>query len=353
MSVSPQAGKRVPPEMLINVPRLVSEYYTNSPSPADQPSHRVAFGTSGHRGSSSRKSFNEKHILAIAQAVAEHRKAAGITGPLFIGMDTHALSEPALRTCVEVLSANGVEIVLQNDLSYTPTPVISRAILVWNRERSDKGMADGLVITPSHNPPGDGGIKYNPPSGGPASPEITAAIQNRANQLITAGGRIHRMSFESALSEPTTRFYDYVLPYVHDLCHVVDMDVIRESEVRIGVDPMGGSGVGYWEPISSIYGLKNLEIVNKGVDFTFSFMTLDHDGKIRMDCSSPWAMSGLLHLSSRYDIAFGNDPDADRHGIVTPKGLMNPNHYLSAAVHYLYTRRQGWPAGAAVGETLV
>ncbi|MDR1621828.1 MAG: phosphoglucomutase, alpha-D-glucose phosphate-specific, partial [Synergistaceae bacterium] len=286
MSIAPQAGKIVPPEMLVNVPRLVAEYYTNRPDPAES-SHRVAFGTSGHRGSSSKHSFNEAHIIAIAQAVAEHRKNAGISGPLFIGMDTHALSEPALRTCVEVLAAQGAEVVVQNDLSYTPTPVVSRAILVWNRERAESGMADGLVITPSHNPPGDGGIKYDPPNGGPASPEITTAIQNRANELIASGvEKVGRLPFEKALAAPTTRFYDYVLPYVHDLRHVVDMDVIRESEVRIGVDPMGGSGVGYWEPIASIYGLKNLEVVNKRVDFTFGFMTLDHDGKIRMDCSS-------------------------------------------------------------------
>ncbi|MDR1379439.1 MAG: phosphoglucomutase (alpha-D-glucose-1,6-bisphosphate-dependent) [Synergistaceae bacterium] len=352
MSVSPQAGKPVSPEMLVNIPRLVSEYYTNRPDPAE-PSHRVAFGTSGHRGSSSRNNFNEAHIMAIAQAVAEHRKAAGITGPLFVGMDTHALSEPALRTCVEVLSAHNVEVVVQNNLSYTPTPVISRAILVWNRERKDSGTADGLVITPSHNPPNDGGIKYDPPSGGPASPEITMAIQNRANELIASGEQIRRLPFEKALYAPTTRFYDYVLPYVHDLRHVVDMDVIRESDVRIGVDPMGGSGVGYWEPISSIYGLKNLEIVNKGVDFTFSFMTLDHDGKIRMDCSSPWAMASLVAMKDRFDVAFGNDTDFDRHGIVTPSGLMNPNAYLAVAIQHLFKTRLAWNKNAAVGKTVV
>ena len=353
MSLSPLAGKVAPPEAIVNIPRLVAEYYTNRPDPAER-SHMVAFGTSGHRGSSSRNSFNETHIMAIAQAVAEHRKGAGINGPLFIGMDTHALSEPALRTCVEVLATQGVEVVVQNDLSYTPTPVVSRAILVWNKERSGGGTADGLVITPSHNPPGDGGIKYDPPNGGPASPEITATIQSRANELIAAGAdKIKRLPFEKAIKAPTTRFYDYVLPYVHDLCHVVDMDVIREADVRIGVDPMGGSGVGYWEPIASIYGLKNLEIVNKRVDFTFSFMTLDHDGKIRMDCSSPWAMASLVDMKNRFDVAFGNDTDFDRHGIVTPSGLMNPNAYLAVAIRHLFRTRHSWSKEAAVGKTVV
>ena len=301
MTMSPQAGKIAPPEMLINIPRLVAEYYNNRPDPGEA-AHKVAFGTSGHRGSSSRNNFNETHIAAITQAVVEHRKSAGVNGPLFIGMDTHALSEPALRTCVEVLAAQGVETVVQNDLSYTPTPVVSRAIIVWNRERGS--TADGLVITPSHNPPADGGIKYNPPSGGPASPDITSSIEKRANELIASGvDKIRRLPFEKALTAPTTRFYDYVLPYVHDLCHVVDLGVVREAEVRIGVDPIGGSGIGYWDPIASIYGLKNLEVVNKRVDFTFSFMTLDHDGKIRMDCSSPWAMAGLLEMKDKFDVA--------------------------------------------------
>ena len=353
MSLSPQAGKIVPPEMLVNVSRLVSEYYTNKPDPTES-SHKVAFGTSGHRGSPSKHSFNEAHIIAIAQAVAEHRKSAGINGPLFIGMDTHALSEPALRTCVEVLAAQGVEVVIQHNLTYTPTPVISRAILVWNRERKESGVADGLVITPSHNPPSDGGIKYDPPNGGPASPEITAAIQNRANELIASGvEKVRRLPFEKALSVSTTRFYDYVLPYVHDLRHVVDLDVIRESQVRVGVDPMGGSGVGYWEPIVHIYGLKNLEIVNKRVDFTFSFMPLDHDGKIRMDCSSPWAMANLVGMKDKFDVAFGNDTDFDRHGIVTPGGLMNPNAYLAVAIQHLFKTRLSWSKDAAVGKTVV
>ncbi|MDR2529219.1 MAG: phosphoglucomutase (alpha-D-glucose-1,6-bisphosphate-dependent) [Synergistaceae bacterium] len=353
MSLSPLAGKAAPPEMLVNIPRLISEYYTNKPDPSE-PAHRVAFGTSGHRGSSSRNSFNETHIMAVAQAVAEYRKGAGITGPLFIGMDTHALSEPALRTCVEVLAAQGVEIVVQSGLGYTPTPVVSRAILVWNKERAGSGTADGLVITPSHNPPGDGGIKYDPPNGGPASPEVTAAIQNRANELIASGaGATKRLSFEKAIIAPTTRVYDYILPYVNDLRNVVDMDVIRESEVRVGVDPMGGSGVGYWEPIASIYGLKNLKIVNKRIDFTFSFMTVDHDGKVRMDCSSPWAMASLVGMKDNFDVAFGNDTDFDRHGIVTPSGLMNPNAYLAVAIQHLFKTRAAWKKGAAVGKTVV
>jgi phosphoglucomutase len=247
-----------------------------------------------------------------------------------------------------------VEVVVQNDLSYTPTPVVSRAILVWNRERTDSGVADGLVITPSHNPPSDGGIKYDPPNGGPASPEITAAIQNRANELIASGvDKIERLPFEKALTMPTTRFYDYVLPYVHDLRHVVDLDVIRESDVRVGVDPMGGAGVGYWEPIASIYGLKNLEIVNKRVDFTFGFMTLDHDGKIRMDCSSPWAMASLVGMKDKFDVAFGNDTDFDRHGIVTPSGLMTPNAYLAVAIQHLFKTRLSWSKDAAIGKTVV
>ena len=349
--MSHQAGKIAPHEMLINTPRLVAEYYTNKPD-FGEPSHWVAFGTSGHRGSSSRNSFNETHIIAITQAVVEHRKSAGVNGPLFIGMDTHALSEPALRTCVEVLAAHGVETIVQADLGYTPTPVVSRAIVVWNRER--ESTADGIVITPSHNPPGDGGIKYNPPTGGPASPDITSLIEKRANELIALGTNgVRRLPFEKALVAPTTKFYDYVLPYVNDLCNIVDLDVVRDSGVRIGADPMGGSGVAYWAPIAGIYGLKNLEVVNKRVDFTFGFMPLDHDGKIRMDCSSPWAMAGLLDMKDKFDIAFGNDTDFDRHGIITPDGLMNPNAYLATAVSYLFKTRQGWKKDAAVGKTLV
>ena len=351
MALSQQAGKIAPYEMLINTPRLVAEYYTNQPDSGEL-SHQVAFGTSGHRGSSSKNSFNETHIIAITQAIVEHRKTAGVNGPLFIGMDTHALSEPALRTCVEVLAAHGVETVVQADLGYTPTPVVSRAIVVWNRER--QSTADGIVITPSHNPPGDGGIKYNPPTGGPASTDITSIIEKRANELIASGtGSIKRLPFEKALTAPTTKFYDYILPYVHDLRNIVDLDVVRDAGVRIGADPMGGSGIAYWSPIAGIYGLKNLEIVNKRVDFTFGFMTLDHDEKIRMDCSSPWAMAGLLEMKDKFDIAFGNDTDFDRHGIVTPAGLMNPNAYLAVAIWHLFKTRLAWKKDAAVGKTLV
>jgi phosphoglucomutase len=355
MNAAAEAGKIAPPETLIHIPRLIAEYYTNKPDPAE-PSHRVAFGTSGHRGSSSRHSFNEAHILAVAQAVAEHREKEGVNGPLFIGMDTHALSEPALRTCVEVLAARGIEFVVQTGLGYTPTPVVSRAILVWNKERASRGngTADGLIITPSHNPPDDGGIKYNPPAGGPASPEVTSAIQKRANELIAEGTeKIARLPFEKALTASSGHFYDYILPYVHDLRRVIDMDTIREANVRIGVDPMGGSGVGYWEPIATLYGLKNLEIVNKRVDFTFGFMPLDHDGKIRMDCSSPWAMANLVEMKDKFDVAFGNDTDFDRHGIVTPSGLMSPNAYLAVAVQHLFKTRASWDRNAAVGKTVV
>ncbi|MCL2010964.1 MAG: phosphoglucomutase (alpha-D-glucose-1,6-bisphosphate-dependent) [Synergistaceae bacterium] len=354
MTMSPQAGKIAPPEMLINVPRLISEYYTNKPDPGE-PTHRVAFGTSGHRGSSSKNSFNETHIAAVAQAVVEYRKGAGINGPLFVGMDTHALSEPALRTCVEVLAAHGVETLVQEGLGYTPTPSVSRAIIVWNREKAANGggTADGLIITPSHNPPGDGGIKYNPPNGGPASPDITSSIEKRANEIIASGAEVKRLPFEKAISAPNTKFYDYIMPYVNDLRSVLDLDAVREAGLRIGVDPMGGSGIGYWEPIASVYGLKNLEVVNKRVDFTFSFMTLDRDCKIRMDCSSPWAMASLLEMKDKFDVAFGNDTDFDRHGIVTPDGLMNPNAYLSVAIQHLFKTRTAWRKDAAVGKTVV
>lgn len=354
MSLSPQAGKRVSPEMLVNVPRLVSEYYTSKPDPLES-AHKVAFGTSGHRGSSFKNNFTETHLAAIAQAVAEYRRAAGIRGPLFIGMDTHALSEPALKTCVEVLAAQGIEIILQNQLGYTPTPAVSRAILMWNRDRASiGGFADGLIITPSHNPPEDGGIKYNPPTGGPASPEITSKIQKRANELLKMGlDSIRRLPFKRALEITTTQSYDYVLPYVNDLRFVINMDIIREEGIRIGVDPMGGSGLYYWEPIAHVYGLKNLDIVNKKLDPTFSFMTLDHDGKIRMDCSSPWAMASLVEMKDRYEIAFGNDTDFDRHGIVTPSGLMSPNAYLAVAIEHLFKTRTDWKKNAAVGKTVV
>ena len=339
---------------MVNIPSLISDYYTLEPDPAER-SHQVAFGTSGHRGSSALHSFNEAHILAIAQAVAEHRKEEGISGPLYIGADTHALSEPALRTCVEVLAANGVDIVLQEGLSPTPTPVVSRAILAHNRGVKEKGReADGMVITPSHNPPTDGGIKYDPPSGGPASPEITSKIQNRANELIKGGVQsIKRIPFERAVKLPTTHFEDYVMPYVRALASVVDMEAIAKSGLHIGVDPLGGSGINYWAPIVEVYGIKNLEVVNPNLDPTFSFMPPDHDGKIRMDCSSPWAMANLIKMKDGFDVAFGNDTDYDRHGIVTPSGLMNPNHDLAVAVRHLFTTRAGWRKDAAVGKTVV
>ena len=337
----------------VHIPGLISDYYTLGPDPEDG-SQLVAFGTSGHRGSASQRTFNEAHILAVAQAVAEHRAEAGITGPLYIGADTHALSEPALRTCVEVLAAAGVTVVLQTGLTPTPTPVVSRAILVHNRERGSGGEADGLVITPSHNPPEDGGIKYDPPSGGPASPEITAKIQKRANELIRSGvEKIRRVPFERALKCDTTKFYDYVMPYVRALADVLDMRAIADARLHIGVDPLGGAGIGYWEPIAEVYGLKGLEVVNPRIDPTFSFMPSDHDGKIRMDCSSPWAMANLVKMKDQFDVAFGNDTDYDRHGIVTPSGLMNPNAYLAVAVQHLFSTRGDWRPDAAVGKTVV
>lgn len=336
----------------VNLPALISDYYTLEPDPEAR-SQQVAFGTSGHRGSSRLRSFNEAHILAIAQAVAEHRREAGIQGPLYIGADTHALSEPALRTCVEVLAANGVDVVLQEGFAPTPTPVISRAILAHNREAGG-AVADGMVITPSHNPPEDGGIKYDPPSGGPASPEITSRIQGRANELIRGGARsIERIPFERAVKLETTHFEDYVMPYVRALASVLNMEAIARSGLHVGVDPLGGAGIGYWDPIVELYGIRNLEVVNRTIDPTFSFMPLDHDGKVRMDCSSPWAMANLLKMKDRFDVAFGNDTDYDRHGIVTPAGLMNPNAYLAVAVRHLFGTRKGWRADAAVGKTVV
>jgi len=338
--------------MLINVPRLVSAYYTHKPDPAN-PAHRVAFGTSGHRGSSLEHSFNEDHVLAICQAIVEHRRGEGITGPLYIGMDTHALSEPALITAVEVFAANGVEVMIQAGRGYTPTPVISHAILTHTLGRS-AGLADGVVVTPSHNPPDDGGFKYNPPNGGPADTGATKAIQDRANAILADGLRdVRRIPYERALRAETTHLHDYVAPYVADLGNVIRMDVIKSAGMKIGVDPLGGACVAFWAPIAERYGL-NLEVVNPNVDPTFGFMTVDRDGKIRMDCSSPYAMAGLIGLKDRFDIAFGNDPDADRHGIVTRSaGLLNPNHYLAVAVWYLFQHRPGWRADAAVGKTLV
>ena len=352
MSLHPLAGKPAPYQILVNVPRLISAYYTAEPDMTD-PAQKVVFGTSGHRGSSLRGSFTEDHILAISQAICEHRQAQGITGPLYIGMDTHALSEPALASAIEVFAGNEQEIMIQEGLGYTPTPVISHAILTYNRGRSS-GLADGVVITPSHNPPSDGGFKYNPPSGGPADTTVTKAIQERANAIMAEGTHdIRRVPLARAMKAETTHLHDYIGPYVSDLGHVIDIPAIVRAGLKIGVDPMGGASVGFWQPIVDMYGL-NLEVVNPRVDPTFSFMTVDKDGKIRMDCSSPYAMASLVGLKDRFDIAFGNDTDSDRHGIVTPGvGLMNPNHYLSVAIWYLFQNRPAWGRDVAVGKTLV
>jgi phosphoglucomutase len=348
----PLAGLPAPRSLLVNVPRLVSAYYTVAPDP-ERAEQRVAFGTSGHRGSSLHGSFNEAHILAIAQAVCEHRAARGVDGPLFLGLDTHALSEPARASVLEVLAANGVEVRIDDRDGYTPTPAVSFAILEHNRGRAS-GLADGLVITPSHNPPEDGGIKYNPPHGGPADADETSVIEARANALVRGGlDGVERWSLARALAAGTTRRHDFIGPYVAALPQIVDLEAIRGAGLRIGVDPMGGSGLAYWAPIAERYGL-SLDVVNDAVDPTFSFMTVDKDGKIRMDCSSPWAMASLVGLKDRYDIAFGNDTDYDRHGIVTrTAGLLNPNHYLAVAIEYLLTHRPQWPASAAIGKTLV
>ena len=351
MSLHPLAGQPAPKESLVSIPRLVSAYYTEKPD-ANLGAQSVSFGTSGHRGTSLKNSFNENHILAIAQSVYELRVKQGVTGPMYIGMDTHALSEPAMISVVEVLGAYGVEMLLQKDRGYTPTPVVSHAILTYNRGRTS-GFADGLIITPSHNPPTDGGIKYNPPHGGPAGADLTTIIQDRANQILKEGLKdIKRISAEAAFKLGSTQEVDFVQNYVEDLCNVVDMESITASGLKLGVDPMGGAGVHYWEPIADYYKL-NLEVVNPYVDPTFSFMCLDHDGKVRMDCSSPYAMAGLIKYKDRFDLAFGNDPDYDRHGIVTPTGgLMNPNHYLSVAINYLFQNR-AWDEKAAIGKTLV
>ena len=352
MSIHDLAGKRAPQSILANIPRLMAAYYTHQPDIND-PLQRVAFGTSGHRGSSFKNSYNEIHIAAICQAICEHRKDENITGPLFIGMDTHALSEAAMMTAVEVFAARKVTVMIQKGLRYTPTPVISHAILTYNRRRN-KGLADGVVITPSHNPPEDGGLKYNPPHGGPADTTTTKSIQDRAN-IICAGGlsKIKRLPFEKAFRSPFVHEYDYVTPYVEDLACVIDMQSIAGAKLKIGVDPLGGATIDFWHPIAERYKL-SLDVVNRVVDPTFSFMTLDHDGKIRMDCSSSFAMEGLIQLKERFDIAFGNDTDGDRHGIVTKEaGLMNPNHYLATAVAYLFCHRPGWRKDAAVGKTIV
>lgn len=360
MTLHELAGKPAPRELLVNVPRLVSAYYTHHPDAAD-PLQRVAFGTSGHRGTSFDGTFNEDHILAICQAIVEYRRNQRIRGPLHVGMDTHALSEAALATAIEVFAANGVDIMIQAGLGYTPTPVISHAILThnWghNRGKFQDGaadLADGVVITPSHNPPEDGGFKYNPPQGGPAGTNTTKSIQDRANEIMANSLQaVRRIPLARAMKADTTHEHDYVTPYVNDLKSVIDMDAIAAAGLKIGVDPMGGAGIGYWDPIVEQYEL-NIEVVNRRVDPTFAFMTVDKDGKIRMDCSSPYAMAALIGLRDRFDVAFGNDPDYDRHGIVTRSaGLMNPNHYLAVAIWYLFQNRPGWHAGAAVGKTLV
>ena len=352
MPIHPLAGQPAPASMLIDVDQLERAYYTQRPD-LDEPTQRVAFGTSGHRGTSPAGSFNEAHILAITQAICEYRHSQGIDGPLYMGKDTHALSSVAERSALEVLAANGVETFIQANDGFTPTPVVSRAILVYNRGRSH-GVADGIVITPSHNPPADGGFKYNPPEGGPADTSITTWIQNRANDLLRQGNRdVKRTPYPTALRAPTTHAVDFVQPYVVDLEQTIDMAAIRDAGLHIGVDPLGGAAAAYWAPIADRYGL-DITVVNTRIDPTFSFMTLDHDGKIRMDCSSRYAMAGLVKLKDQFDIAWGNDPDADRHGIVTrSQGLLNPNHYLAVAIQYLLQHRPDWPASAGIGKTLV
>ena len=352
MTISPLAGKPAPREMLVDLDRLEREYLERRPD-LDDPEQGVSFGTSGHRGSPLDGSFTEAHILAITQAICDFRRVHGADGPLFVGKDTHALSAPAQQTALEVLAANGVETVIQRDDGVTPTPVISRAILVHNRGRT-RGLADGIVVTPSHNPPEDGGFKYNPAHGGPADTNVTHWIEGRANELLRGGNaEVRRVPFAAALAAETTHQQDYALPYVEDLRNVVDMEVIRVAGLKLAVDPLGGAAVHYWEPINALYKL-DIVVVNPKVDPTFSFMTVDHDGKIRMDCSSPWAMARLVGLKDRYRLAFANDPDSDRHGIVVPAaGLLDPNHYLAVAIAYLLSHRPGWPARAAIGKTLV
>jgi phosphoglucomutase len=352
LQVSSQAGKPATPAMLIDVPRLTAAYYAEVPD-ASIPAQRVAFGTSGHRGSAFENAFNEWHILAISQAICEYRKQGKIDGPLFLGMDTHALSVPALATALEVLAANGVEVMVAAEDEFTPTPVISHAILSYNRSRSS-GLADGIVITPSHNPPDSGGFKYNPPNGGPADSAVTGWIEARANEFLHSGLRgVKRMPFEKARRAATTHRHDYLNTYVSDLDKVIDMEAIHDADIRMGVDPLGGAGVHYWAPIAERYGL-NLTVVNEAVDPTFRFMTVDWDGKIRMDPSSPYAMQGLIALKDRFDIALACDTDHDRHGIVTRNaGLLPPNHYLSAAIYYLFGHRPKWSKDAAIGKTIV
>ena len=352
MTISPLAGKPAPKELLVDLTRLEREYYERRPD-FDDPEQRVSFGTSGHRGSPFHGSFTEAHILAITQAICDYRRGQGTDGPLYMGKDTHALSGPAQRTALEVLAANGVEAIIQRDDGVTPTPVVSHAILVYNRARSRR-LADGIVVTPSHNPPEDGGFKYNPTNGGPADTDVTEWVQTRANELLRQrNAEVKRLPSAAALKADTTREKDFVQPYVDDLRNVIDMEAIRAAGLKLAVDPLGGAAVHYWEPINGTYKL-DIDLVNPRVDPTFSFMTVDHDGQIRMDCSSPYAMARLVGLKDRYQVAFANDPDSDRHGIVTPgAGLMNPNHYLAVAIGYLLTHRPHWPAGAAIGKTLV
>jgi phosphoglucomutase len=350
--LSPLAGLPAPQDLLVDVTQLDRCYYDGRPD-VSNPQQMVSFGTSGHRGSSLNSTFTEAHILAITQAICEYRRGQGIDGPIFMGKDTHALSTPAQRTALEVLAANGVETIIQQNDGVTPTPVISHAILVYNRGRKEH-LSDGIVITPSHNPPRDGGFKYNPPNGGPADTDVTKWVETRANELLRGrNSEVRRIGYSAALAAATTHQDDFVLPYVKDLGSVIDMEAIRAAGLKLGVDPMGGAAEPYWEPINSVYGL-DITVVNQKIDPTFSFMTVDHDGEIRMDCSSPYAMAGLVKLKNQFRVAFGNDPDADRHGIVTPTaGLMNPNHYLAVAIRYLLTHRPDWQSSAVVGKTVV
>jgi phosphoglucomutase len=352
MALSPLAGKPAPKEILVDLARLERDYFAVQPD-LDDPAQRVSFGTSGHRGSPSLGSFTEAHILAITQAICDYRQVQTTTGPLYMGKDTHALSGPAQDTALEVLAANDVSVIIQRDGGFTPTPVISRAILVHNRSRNDR-LADGIVVTPSHNPPADGGFKYNPVNGGPADTDVTQWIEHRANELLGTGNAgVRRLPLKAAIGAATTHPEDLMFPYVNDLRNVVDMDAIRSARLSLAVDPLGGAAAHYWEAINTVYGL-DIVVTNPEIDPTFSFMTVDHDGVIRMDCSSPYAMARLVGLKDRYRVAFANDPDADRHGIVTPSaGLMNPNHYLAVAIDYLLTHRPEWSAAASVGKTLV
>ena len=351
MPIDPRAGKPATPDMLVDVPKLIAAYYDQKPDVA-VPTQRVAFGTSGHRGSSFDTTFNENHILATSQAICEYRKAEGTGGPLFLAKDTHALSDPAFKSAMEVLLANGVEVMVDTALGYTPTPALSHAVLTYNRGRKDK-LADGIVITPSHNPPNDGGFKYNPTNGGPADTTATKWIQDRANAILADGMKeVQRTGYESALNSANTHRYDFLSEYVNDLGSIIDFDPIREAKPKLGADPLGGASVAYWPRVAEKYGL-NMDVVDTTVDPTFSFMHVDWDGKIRMDCSSPYAMAGLIALRDKYQVAFANDTDADRHGVVASTGLLNPNHYLAVAINYLFRNRPGWSAGAGVGKTLV